>query len=132
FFAGGGAVFELMSSIRDYSRRTGVRGAFSAECDIVLKKGRVYRVDGIWMTAAEMAAQRKAAIKAKPGRDPRRVRILVVPSLVIEAISPGHEAHDRETKFERGSRSSACRTTGSSIPSKNGSIRSRSATVHTR
>ena len=41
----------------------------------------------------------RAARRSSSGpRDPERTRILVPPTLVIESLSPGHEAHDRRTK----------------------------------
>ena len=49
------------------------------------------------MTPTEQKRQAQASHRAgKP--DPQRARILVPPSLIIESVSPGHEAHDRKTK----------------------------------
>jgi Uma2 family endonuclease len=58
---------------------------------------RASLADAAWMTPEEQSRQRSAA-KRMGRADPDRTRILVPPSLIIEVVSPGHEAHDRNTK----------------------------------
>jgi hypothetical protein len=72
-------------------------GSFSTEVDIVVDEIRVARADAVFLTAAEKRRQAKAALSAGY-KDPRRTRILIPPTLIIECISPGHEDHDEKTK----------------------------------
>jgi hypothetical protein len=72
-------------------------GSFSTEVDIVVDDIRIARADAVFLTPAEKRRQEQAALAA--GReDPRRTRILIPPTLIIECVSPGHEAHDEKTK----------------------------------
>jgi len=72
-------------------------GRFASEVDIVVDEIRVARADAVFLTPAEKRRQEQAALAA--GReDPKRTRILIPPTLIIECISPGHEAHDEKTK----------------------------------
>jgi Uma2 family endonuclease len=97
YFAGGKALFNLMIAVREHQTRQGVKGDFSIEVDIVVDEERVAKADAVWMTPTEQKRQAQASHRAgKP--DPERARILVPPSLIIESVSPGHEAHDRKTK----------------------------------
>src|SRR5687767_11055613 len=50
------------------------------------------------MTPEDEARPAAAARVATAAHDPDRVRLLVAPTLAIESVSPGHEAHDRRTK----------------------------------
>jgi len=65
----------------------------------VIDDPRVVRADAVWLTPQDEARQAAAVARAAPGgHDPDRVRLLVAPTLAIESVSPGHEAHDRRTK----------------------------------
>lgn len=98
YFSGGESSFRLAYLIESYLRAAGVAGGgFSPEADIVMDVDRVVRADFAYLTAAEKLAQREA-VRAAGRVDPRRARLLVPPTLVIESVSPGHEAHDRQTK----------------------------------
>ena len=54
--------------------------------------------DAVYLDADAKRRQRDAVKATRPGRDPKRTRILVPPTLVIESVSPGHEVHDRDIK----------------------------------
>jgi Uma2 family endonuclease len=72
-------------------------GSFSTEVDIIVNDVRIPCADAVFLTPAEKRRQEEAALAA--GRvDPRRTRILIPPTLIIECVSPGHEAHDEKTK----------------------------------
>lgn len=72
-------------------------GDFTPEVDFVVGRKRVARPDLIFTTPDDQ--QRQAEANRRRGRSPYRFgRLLVPPTLVIEAVSPGHEEHDRDTK----------------------------------
>jgi len=97
YFIGGNSLYRLMRMVSAHQDRTGIAGEFSPDVDIVIDEERVVKADAAWMTPAEEARQADAATRA--GRvDPKRTRILVPPSLVIESVSPGHERHDHLVK----------------------------------
>jgi Uma2 family endonuclease len=89
-------LFRLMCLIEDHQRQLGAGGGMAPECDVILSEFRVAKADAVYLSPADKQKQR-AAVKAT-GRRPERGRILVPPTLVIESISRGHEAHDRNTK----------------------------------
>jgi Uma2 family endonuclease len=72
-------------------------GSFASEVEIVVDEDRVVRADAVFLTPAEEARQREAAL-AEGRKDPQRTRILIPPTLIIECVSPGHEKHDNRTK----------------------------------
>jgi Uma2 family endonuclease len=98
YFVGGNALFNLLHRIKSHLEQTGQAGRFATELDVVVDDDRVARSDAAMLTPADEARQAEAAKAAKPQRDATRVRILVPPTLVIEALSPGHEQHDLKTK----------------------------------
>jgi Uma2 family endonuclease len=65
--------------------------------DIVIDETRVLRADVAYMTPQDKARQADAT-RAAGKADPRRARLYVPPTLVVESISPGHELHDERTK----------------------------------
>ena len=97
YFDGGEATVNLVSIVKDHLRARGVRGGFATEVDVIIDNLRVVRADAVYLDGETKRRQRAAAVAAGR-RDPRRTRILVPPTLVIESISPGHEVHDRVTK----------------------------------
>jgi len=97
YFAGGSGLFELLGELRDYLKRNRRSDRIGTEVDIVVDEARVAVADAVLLNSADQRRQSEAARKA--GRkDPRRTRILVPPTLIIESTSPGHELHDRRTK----------------------------------
>lgn len=97
YFAGGNALFNLIFFIKTYLRGRGLPGRFATELDVVVDEVRVARSDAAMLTPDDEARQAQAAkLEGRP--DPRRTRILVPPTLVVESMSPGHEHHDLSTK----------------------------------
>ncbi|MDB5296944.1 MAG: hypothetical protein JWO31_2927 [Phycisphaerales bacterium] len=98
FFVGGEGLHNLIDRVKDHLRATvGTRVGFSGEVDVVIDEPRVLRADAVYLDR-DAKHRQAAAARAAGRRDPRRTRILVPPTLVIESVSPGHEAHDRRTK----------------------------------
>ena len=98
YYTGGEAVENLIFLIKTYLKPRGIRGGFAGECDIIIDEHRVVKADAVFLTPEQKVRQRQAA-QAAGRRDVRRTRILVPPTLVIESVSPGHEAHDERTKW---------------------------------
>jgi len=97
FFIGGHALFELMVLVQDHLAHSSTTDDFAAGVEIVVDEARVLQADAALLTPSDLAKHAKAA--AAQGRpDPDRTRLLVPPTLIIESVSPGHEAHDRRTK----------------------------------
>jgi Uma2 family endonuclease len=98
YFYGGEALVNLLHQLKNELTRSKIAGSFSVEVDIIIDDLRVVRGDSCFLTPAD---KRKQAVEAKKNGkpDPTRARIYVPPTLVIESISPGHQAHDRVTKF---------------------------------
>ena len=97
YFDGQFAVQSLMFILKSHLRAKGRPSAFAPEVDIVIEASRVVRADAVYLTPQDRKRQAEAA--ALEGRkDLARTRILVPPTLVIESLSPGHEAHDTRLK----------------------------------
>jgi Uma2 family endonuclease len=93
-------LLRLLFRLQGFVDRRGLGGSCATETDVIVAKQRVAIVDGIYLTAED--ERRQAALYArKPNRHPRVRfgRLMIAPTLIIENISLGHEAHDRETKF---------------------------------
>jgi hypothetical protein len=86
----------LVFAAKQHFATGGTRTGTACGVDVILTTSRVVRPDVIYLDRATKARQRAAVAAA--GRDPNRTRILVPPTLVIESVSPGREAHDRVTK----------------------------------
>ena len=93
----GRALFKLLSRVQGHLDAIGDGGAISFETDVIVGKMRVPRVDAVYLAADLLPAQEAANAKTRRPRG-RYGRVLVVPTLIVENISPGHEAHDRVTK----------------------------------
>jgi len=104
YFAGGKRLYQLQFRISLHQQSARILGSFANEVDIVVDEYRVVRADAAWMTPQDEGRQTGAVASAPPlatpgaPRNPERTRVLVPPTLVIESVSPGHEAHDRRTK----------------------------------
>ena len=97
YFDGGGALEEILHLIRMHIDAVNTGGKLAIEVDLVLGDLRVPIVDAVYLSADDRIKQKQA--NASRGREKLRYgRILVPPTLVIESISLGHEAHDRVTK----------------------------------
>jgi len=97
YFVGGNALFNTMFLLKAYLKRQGTKARFSTEVDVVVDATRVARSDAVMMTPRDEAKQMRAG-KAAGRPDPKRTRILIPRTLIIESISPGHEHHDLKTK----------------------------------
>jgi Uma2 family endonuclease len=98
YFAGGEGTINLILVCTLYMRDQGIKGSFAAEPEIIVDDLRVARADAAMMSAEDKRKQTKATALAGR-RDPKKTRLLVPPTLIIESISPGHERHDQKTKF---------------------------------
>jgi Putative restriction endonuclease len=97
YLDGTGSLTKLVSILSNHIDATGLGGMIAQETDVVLESMRVPRVDAVYLTADALRAQE--AINAKSRRPRGKYgRVRVVPTLAIESVSPGHEAHDRKTK----------------------------------
>lgn len=74
-----------------------LEGEFTTEVDLIAGQKRVIRPDMMFMTPQDH--QRQQAANARHGKQSLKFgRILVPPTMILESVSLGHEAHDRETK----------------------------------
>jgi Uma2 family endonuclease len=96
-FDGGAALINLVTLLKAHVEAAGLGGMFAAETDVVLESMRVPRVDAVYLSAEALARQ-EAVNATRPRRRGRYGRVRVPPTLAIEALSPGHESHDRRTK----------------------------------
>jgi Uma2 family endonuclease len=98
YFSPSESLDNLVGLLRDHFNAQGLRGGFGHEVDIIIDQVRVVRADAVYLDRQTKERQRAAAL-AEGRRDFHRTRILVPPTLVIESVSPGHEDHDRNTKW---------------------------------
>lgn len=81
----------------DASKTTGWE--FYTEVDLLLRPNRVPRPDMVFFTAEQHLQQQELELKRNLTELDYRP-FYVMPLLVVESVSIGHEAHDRETKRE--------------------------------
>jgi len=100
YYDGGAALANLEQLILDFVRNSNLRGRFTHETDFILSSRRVVKPDSVFMTPQDERRQKKANAKLPK---PKLIygRLLPPPTLCIESVSLGHEAHDRETKRAR-------------------------------
>jgi len=98
YFIGGEILANLIAELRPQLKAKKIGGSFAVEVDLIIDEHRLIKADACFMTPAD---RRKQAIEAKRrGKpDPDRARVYVAPTIAIETVSPGHQAHDRVTKF---------------------------------
>lgn len=72
-------------------------GYFHNEVDLVLKASRIPRPDMVFLTPEQYESQR-AAEQERGLTEEDYCPLFVVPLLVVESVSVGHEDHDRLTK----------------------------------
>jgi Uma2 family endonuclease len=97
YFVGGEAILNLRDVLKAHLESRSLPAAFAPEVDVVLGDTRVLKADLAYLTPEDKARQ-VAAARAEGKPDPRRARLFVPPTLVIESISPGHEMHDERTR----------------------------------
>jgi Uma2 family endonuclease len=89
------ALDRLRRIVEDFLRLDGSIPVFMGESDFVLSAHRVVRPDLLYLTPNDMKSQ-KAAHRGRHGM--KIGRIIVPPTLIVESISRGHEAHDAQIK----------------------------------
>lgn len=97
YFSGASTLTELVFILKADLRSRGLPDRFGTEVDVVIDETRVVVADAAWLSTDDQLRQSRAA-KLSGAKDPKNVRILVPPTLIIESVSPGHELHDRRTK----------------------------------
>jgi len=97
YYESGASLLSLIRLIDRYLDSHGQTGRFACEVDVVLSSSRVARADAVFLTPQDEQQQRLA--NAQAGIPETTFgRILIPPTLIIESVSLGHEAHDRQTK----------------------------------
>ncbi len=91
YFDGSAALPNLMWMIKSHLDQSNQPGQFAIEVDVVLKKNRIARPDLVFMTPVDL--RRQAELNARSGKRKLKFgRLAVAPTLIIEAVSMGHEA----------------------------------------
>ncbi len=100
-YEGASALDELIYIVKAHLRKQDRGAKFAPECDLVINEQTIPKVDALYLTSAQRAEQRRRysmKVNKQPGW--RYGRVEVVPELIIESVSPGHERHDRITKYK--------------------------------
>ena len=97
YFDGQGSLEELMFMLKTHLKMLEQSNRFASEFDIVNDEYRVDRAEAVSITTDDFERQREAMARAGKS-DPKRTRVLIPPTLVIESVSLGHERHDERTK----------------------------------
>ena len=97
YFYGGAAALNLTYVLTPYLKGLGLRPTFAPEADIRVLPNRVVRGDtvGIW---GDDRPKFDALRFPSPRAHWSEHALTIPPTLVIESVSQGHEAHDRQTK----------------------------------
>jgi len=98
YFDGGFALQRLLRLIGNHAESVGLGDGIATEVDLILNKRRLPVVDAVFLTPQDRDAQKRAHTATGKRKQLKYGRILIAPTLIIESVSPGHEAHDRETK----------------------------------
>lgn len=94
-----GPLSKLRNFLYDHTRQHGFGGEFMHEVDVLMRPRRVPRPDMVYLTPEQEAEQAKT--ENDRGVSGLRYRPLyVMPTLIVESVSRGYEAHDRITKRE--------------------------------
>jgi Uma2 family endonuclease len=97
YYDHGASIASLIRILGNHLHDNGIKGRVVTEPDIIVSETRVAKPDIAVVTAADLEAQKAAAVNAGR-RDPKKTRLLVPPTLVIESLSPDHERHDTQIK----------------------------------
>jgi hypothetical protein len=98
YYDGGFALKRLVRMVDDHALTLGLGDGFSTEVDLILNKRRLPVVDAVFLSPDDRTKQKAAHAATGKRKTLKYGRILIPPTLIIESISPGHEAHDRVTK----------------------------------
>lgn len=97
YFRGGSVADNLKFLLRTYFISVKIPAAFSGEVDIAISSERVVRADGVVICGDDL--RKFDALKFDPPRtDWRDHELILPPTIVIESVCQGHEAHDHVTK----------------------------------
>lgn len=96
-FSGGNALFNLLFILRAHMRDHKLPGRFATEVDITLSEYRVVIADAALLMPDDLKQQAKAVGTANVDEATDN-RLLAPPTLIIEAVSAGHETHDTKLK----------------------------------
>jgi hypothetical protein len=99
YFDGTVALDQLQKVIQRRLDQLGDESVFAHEVDFIVQRRRVAKADMMMLTVQDMKSQLRAVRDRARPPGIRFGRWLVPPTLVVESLSPGHEAHDRETKY---------------------------------
>jgi Uma2 family endonuclease len=98
-FGGINPLSRLRRLVEKHLDATNQGGYFHNEVDLLLRPSRIARPDMIFLTAHQLKQQNVLARQRE--QDAKRYHpVYVVPALLVESISAGHENHDRVTKRE--------------------------------
>ena len=97
YFRGGNVVDNLKFFLRSYFLTAKIPASFSGDVDVAISADRVVRADGVAVCGDDLT--KFDALQFDPPRTSWRDHELILPpTIVIESVSQGHEAHDRVTK----------------------------------
>jgi len=97
YFRGGNVVDNLKFILKSHFQARQIRASFSGEVDIIVDESRVARADGVAVVGKDLP--RFEALQFDPPKTSWKDHSLTLPpTIIIESISEGHEAHDRVTK----------------------------------
>jgi Uma2 family endonuclease len=97
YFRGGKVVDNLKFLLRSYFRAANVRASFSGEVDVAFAPDRVIRADGVVVSGDDLPKFESLTFDP-PHTDWQDHELILPPTIIIESVSKGHEAHDRVTK----------------------------------
>ena len=96
-FDGGEGATNLIFLLRDHLKAQQIPARFAHEVDIQVDDERYLRADAVCVLGDDLMRMQQHA--ARLGRKSwGKAAIMIGPSLIIESVSEGHEAHDRKTK----------------------------------
>lgn len=98
YFDGSSSLQQLLFRIQNHLDSKKMNWKMGTEVDLILGKRRLPVVDAVFLSPDDQEKQKAAHVKTGKRKQLKYGRILIPPTLVIESISAGHEAHDRETK----------------------------------
>lgn len=97
-FRSGMVVDNLKFALRDYFARQQVRAATSSGVELIIEEAYVLRADAVLVLGDDFARFDALRIE-QPGTTWEDHPLTLPPTLIVESVSPGHELHDRRTKF---------------------------------
>jgi len=98
-FRHGNSLSNLQFCLREHFRAVRFRARFAIAVEIEINPRRVLRADGVVVSAGDLPKFESLGSDTRNRRWEDKL-LTLPPTLVIESISPGYEAHDRVTKRE--------------------------------